>query len=182
MSPPVQELPTAYKPVRLYRLPLARTAGTCPRPTEAVSFIVVRFSHEDCEERRRRGNLCSLSLYIADCSHVRLHPQYPQYPQGAHRIRSAPSSRTAAQGARRIRSARSSRTAAQPRLVPRLAMTRGETLRCFHTHDTLVPPSLLALPYFSAFLSIDSCAKDGYNSIISYNKTGCVAMPKQKGK
>ena len=69
-----------------------------------------------------------------------------------------------------------------PRLVPRLAMTRGETLRCFHTHDTLVPPSLLALPYFSAFLSIDSCAKDGYNSIISYNKTGCVAMPKQKGK
>ena len=166
MSPPVQELPTAYKPVRLYRLPLARTAGTWPRPTEAVSFIVVRFSHEDCEERRRRGNLCSLSLYIADCSHVRLHPQYPQYPQGARRIRSAPSSRTAA----------------QPRLVPRLAMTRGETLRCFHTHDTLVPPSLLALPYFSAFLSIDSCAKDGYNSIISYNKTGCVAMPKQKGK
>ena len=28
----------------------SRSAGTCPRPTEAVSFIVVRFSHVDCEE------------------------------------------------------------------------------------------------------------------------------------
>ena len=35
MSPPVQELPTEYKLVHAYCLPLTRSAGTCPRPTEA---------------------------------------------------------------------------------------------------------------------------------------------------
>ena len=38
----VQEVPTAYKPVRPYRLPLTRSAGTCPCPTCTVSFIMVR--------------------------------------------------------------------------------------------------------------------------------------------
>ena len=36
---PVQEPPTAYKPVRPYRLPLTRSAGTCPRPTETPPMI-----------------------------------------------------------------------------------------------------------------------------------------------
>ncbi len=30
----------------------SRSAGTCPRPTVAVSFIVVHFSHVDCEAQR----------------------------------------------------------------------------------------------------------------------------------
>ena len=42
MSPPVRELPAAYKLVYASCLPLMRTAGTCPRPTGAVSFIMVR--------------------------------------------------------------------------------------------------------------------------------------------
>ena len=36
---PVQEPPTAYKPVRPYRLPLARSAGTCPRLQKRPQMI-----------------------------------------------------------------------------------------------------------------------------------------------
>ncbi len=36
---PVQELPTAYKPVRPYRLPLTRSARTCPRLQKRPQMI-----------------------------------------------------------------------------------------------------------------------------------------------
>ena len=57
---PVQELPTAYKLVLPYCLPLTQSAGTCPRPTEVVSFIVGCACAQDKENRQ------SMTAYLAD--------------------------------------------------------------------------------------------------------------------
>ena len=81
----MSELPTAYKYVRLYRLPLTRTAGTCPRPTGAISIYVdryciwtARYNPVKCELLRKRcviyflAHLCRAGTRPRRCRNYRL--------------------------------------------------------------------------------------------------------------